>query len=369
MFGQTEEKIGADPVVATSLDGDGVAAIVALTLADTVLLAAGWLADMHVFVLLPLHLVLVGLLSRRLAPLDARTRFAWPFGVMLLLVVGPPGGLGVLVLAMLTRFAHVDRSALDSWYATLTGDQRPDPSRTMHEALLAGREMKPMAIAPRRFAEVLAHGAVSEKQALLGHIGLNYHADYFPLLGQALRSPEAGVRAQAAAVFVKLKEGTRNRLHETRAAAKQAQCSGDGAAMLVAAARMLACAKSGFLDLLDAREAKSQAELVCKAAVELGAPESAADLILCRIVASTGDGQALIDRMVQKLPGLTATLRDELARCMVAAGRHADLNMLLTAFPPVFQSKPAFQSKPVLQSIPVLAGTTSRPLPKQEAPR
>lgn len=337
-----------EAAVAARLDGEVVIAVAKVTVVDLALLASCTTAGVHPYLILVAHFAAVTLGVRYMAPSGSTDRLTWPLGVVLLLVAGPLGGAGMIVLAALTKMTTVDRSMLADWYETLNGDERPEKTRAIHESLLAGREFKPKSGGPRSFADLLEHGTLSEKQALLGCIGLKYHPDYFPLLALALRSPEAGVRAQAAAVFVKLKEGFRHRLHEARAAGRQAQLDGNGPAMLSAAHRMVECAASGFLDLSDAREARLEAESICHKSIGNGADQTEADLLACRIAAATGGGEDTIERMMQKLPALTTTLRDELARCLVAAGRHGDLSRLLNTFPPVARLQPVLAPMPYL---------------------
>ncbi len=334
-------------VEATSMGrhGIGVArALMVMVLADLSLLFAGYLIGTHSYALLSAHIVLVLALARRLGPANParrpdshpNDRVSWLLGVVLLLVAGPLGGVGALALAGMTRRTPVDRTKLAQWHASLAGHTQIEDTQILHEALLAGREFRPKSISARRFSDVLAQGTLAEKQALLGHIGLKYHTDYFSLLEMALRSQEAGVRAQAAAVFVKLKEGFRHQLRDASATAVLARSNGDGRTMLAAATTMIECAGSGFLDVAEARKARLEAGAICPAAVELGAHAAEADVLMCRIFATTGGGDAMRARLIEKLPALTATLREELARCLIVAGQHADLNRLLSSSKPSY---------------------------------
>jgi hypothetical protein len=346
MLVRSTDAISADEVRPWRLDKRVARALVAIMLADLCLLGVGMLIGAHPYLLLATHITLVLVLAFRLGPRGPGDLLEWQLAVTLLLVAGPVGGIGALWLGGFVDLAQFDRSRLAQWHGVLAGEARIEDAQLLHEAILAGREFRPKSDPGRRFSEILECGTLAEKQALLGHIGLNYHADYFPLLDMALRSPEAGVRAQAAAVFVKLKEGFRHRLRDAGETAIRARSQGDGRAMLAAASAMLACAGSGFLDTAEAREAGSSAGAVCTAAVEFGADAIEADILMCRVVAATGGGEAIIARLMDTLPALTATVREELARCLVVAGRHADLNRLLTAYGPLRRVVPATATLP-----------------------
>jgi hypothetical protein len=247
------------------------------------------------------------------------------------LIAGPLGGAGIILLGLATRFGAPERDVLEAWYDWLSGEERPDPARRLYEAILTGRELKPPAQGPRRFASVLEHGTLAEKQALLGHIGLNYHHDYFPLLCAALRSAQSPVRAQAAAVFVRLKEQFRRRLHDDRHRSLEARRFGDAPAMLACARSMLACAESGFLRHSEVREALAEAKALSLICASSDAADAEPEMILCRIIAATGEDDGLLDRLLAAAPNAGLQMRQLLARCLVATGRHADLHRLLFA--------------------------------------
>ncbi len=54
-------------------------------------------------------------------------------------------------------------------------------------------------------------------------------------------------------------------------------------------------------------------------------------MILCRIIAATGEDDGLLDRLLAGAPNAGLQMRQLLARCLVATGRHADLHRLLFA--------------------------------------
>jgi len=305
--------------------------VAGLVAVDLLLICAGAVAEIDPLVVLVAHAGLIAGCAWWLRPTRAHDCTLWTFSLILVLIAGPLGGAGIILLGLATRFGAPERDVLEAWYDWLSGEERPDPARRLYEAILTGRELKPPAQGPRRFASVLEHGTLAEKQALLGHIGLNYHHDYFPLLCAALRSAQSPVRAQAAAVFVRLKEQFRRRLHDDRHRSLEARRFGDAPAMLACARSMLACAESGFLRHSEVREALAEAKALSLICASSDAADAEPEMILCRIIAATGEDDGLLDRLLAGAPNGGLQMRQLLARCLVATGRHADLHRLLFA--------------------------------------
>ena len=316
---------------------DGIDARVLLLLGavaggDLLLLAAGLLFEINAWLLLPAHLALVANAGWQLLSREMPDYTLSAIGLLLVLVGGPLGGLGLLVITATERRGRLAEDVLNEWYAWLSGVQRPDSTLLLHDAIQAGREFKPVLGGGRRFADIMRDGTLAEKQTLLGHIGLKFHRDYLPLLEMALRSPQAAVRAQAAAVFVKLKEQFRRRLHDALARANRLRPGDDVVGMLTCAAALLECAASGFLEQGDAQEALGKATTLCKFAEAGGALAGETEALSCRIVAAGGSDDALLDHLMARLHELPAGVAAELARSLVATGRHVDLHKLLATF-------------------------------------
>jgi len=313
------------------IDGRLARLVVSLVAVDVLLICAGAAADIDPLVVLIAHVGLIAGCGWLLRPARAQDCTLWTYSLMLVLIAGPLGGVGIILLGLAVRFAAPERDVLEAWYDWLSGEEHPDPARRLYDAILAGRELKPSAQGPRSFASVLEYGTLAEKQALLGHIGLKYHHDYFPLLCAALRSAQSPVRAQAAAVFVRLKEQFRRRLHDDRHRGREARKFGDAPAMLACAGSMLACAESGFLGRSEVREALAEAKALSLICASSDPADAEPEMILCRIIAATGEDDGLLDRLLAAGPTAGLQMRQLLARCLVATGRHADLHRLLFA--------------------------------------
>jgi hypothetical protein len=233
--------------------------------------------------------------------------------------------------------------SLNEWYRQISGGSTPDSAYLVHEAIVTGRAVRPDLGGLRNFLEVIKHGTLSEKQALLGLVGLKYHADYFPVLILALRSPEASVRAQAAAVFVKLKEQFNRRLEQSLAGPSScAQLTGP-AVHLARAEAILACTDSGFIDAAKAREARSVAKALCEAEISEGS--SIAELLFCRLLAANDEHAELVGRLACRARTLPSDLKSLLAESLIILGRHLELHDLLRTMTEA--TKPAFGQAPI----------------------
>src|SRR5262245_26412113 len=299
-----------------------------LVAADLLLICTGAAAPVDPFALLFAHVALVSTCAALLAPGQRCDRTPWTLSVLLVLVAGPLGGAAILLLGLSARRGLTDVDVVEAWYDWLSGDERPDPTRSLYEAILAGRAFRPASQGRRSFADIVAHGSLAEKQALLGHIGLKYHQDYSPLIAMALRSPQSPVRAQAAAVFVKLREQVRQRLHAGREGGRAARNRGDVPVVLACAQSILDCAESGFLDASEVREALAEAKALATGVASSPTTAGEQATVLSRIVAAGVEDDGLLELLVSAPPA-GAHMRRLLANCLVAKGRHMELHKLL----------------------------------------
>jgi hypothetical protein len=189
---------------------------------------------------------------------------------VILALAGPIAAVAWWFAAMAGKSRSLTERA--DWYDVISLDRGDDDDASqLHEALAAGRIVGGQRRGERSFPDVLVNGKLAEKQALLGLIGLRYHPRYHPLLQTALRSPEPSVRAQAAAVSVKLKDQFRGRLADALVGAGATE--GDEAAR-ARIADILAATTSGFIDRPQAEAALSSAVAHCeqRLAVEMSEP-------------------------------------------------------------------------------------------------
>jgi hypothetical protein len=312
-------------------DGRLARFLVGLISADVLVIGIGIAVEANTLVVLLAHVLLLATCPWCFTFPRSRDQTPFTLSLMLVLVAGPLGGLGISLIALAERRGVPGQHLLQAWYDWLSGEEQADPTARIHDAILAGREFKPSLGGLRNFANVIENGSLAEKQALLGLIGLRYHRDYFAVLSSALRSPQSAVRAQAAAIFVKLKEQFTHRLGADRHSSRAMHPSKDVRAMFACAASILDCAESGFLDPVDVREALAEAKALCLHAASFSNASREETMILCRIIARTGEDDGLLDRLGQCALTSCAEVKKRLALCLVAAGRHVDLHRLLFA--------------------------------------
>jgi hypothetical protein len=125
----------------------------------------------------------------------------------------------------------------------------------LHERLAAGRVPRLAAADIRQFAKVMREGSDREREIVLGLIGLRYNPDCRHVLDFALASPQASVRVQAAAVFVKLR--ARYKALLKRCLGLHGEAGLEQGQMLEVTHDLLETLESGFLDSSEARQAQS----------------------------------------------------------------------------------------------------------------
>jgi hypothetical protein len=330
MAGQMENRTSAPRQAAKGFDGRLVRLAAGLTAADLLLICAGAATKTSPLIVLLAHVALLAAFAGYFPPAGSADRTPWTFSLMLILIAGPLGALGIALLGLAESRKGPRQDVLEAWYDRLSGEGETDPALRLHEDFVTGRGFKPARVGPRSFVAVMEKGTLADRQTLLGHIGLKYHRDYFPVLSAALRSPQSAVRAQAAAVFVKLKEQFRLRLSQHRRGGLAAENNDDVPAMLACARSIVDCAESGFLDSSEAREALAEAKALCLNAASRDAAGLDQD-ILYRIVAASGEDDGSLDLLLAAAPASCSQTRQLVARCLVATGRHMELHKLLFA--------------------------------------
>jgi hypothetical protein len=140
----------------------------------------------------------------------------------LLLIVtcatGPIGALGCAVMAL----SLWSPSRLQQWYDYISGVVTRSQVAHLYDELISDRlPSDPEAKVPR-FTPILHGASVEEQQRVLGVIGRRYHADFRPVLREALRHKNGFIRAQAAAIASRLSAEEKSRLWSAGEAPDQA---------------------------------------------------------------------------------------------------------------------------------------------------
>lgn len=181
-----------------------VATLLAASL-DTLLICATYFDYIRTIVFVLLHLVLAvavgSATSRLLADQTHAVLLACGLAVM-----GPFGAAGALVVALADRSSTAGHPELEDWYRRLSGEAERNASEILQADILEGRAYRPSRVGVDNFGRILAHGTVSERQAVLGLLVQHDEQGSLDLMTTALRSPDVAVRASAAAAVARMRE-------------------------------------------------------------------------------------------------------------------------------------------------------------------
>ncbi len=246
-------------VLTSALPMSDAVQLVVVTGSDLMLWLAMAVGRLSVSSALVLHFGLVigsaVLIMRRATPGDWSLSVV---GILCLLLVGPAGSLGTVAMMQIVKRAKGDSDRLAAWYERLSGGIEIDGPSQLHERLAAGRAPRLVASDIRQFTNVLRQGNDREREIVLGLIGLRYSRDCRKALDYALTSPQASVRVQAAAVFVKLRARYKGLLKKALSLHGTADLGQEQA--LEAVRGLLQALESGFLDSSEVRTARSVAQ-------------------------------------------------------------------------------------------------------------
>ena len=243
-------------------------------------------------------------------------------GLLVTLLAGPLGLLSYIFVTLVDRRNAPSHGTLDAWYKRISGEEPTVLASRLHDHFATGRSFQPGQRHERQFSEVMTRGAMSEKQSLLGLIGLKYHSSYAPLLAMALKAPEGSVRAQAAAVFVKMKLENRLKLARIVKDSRRHDLSAQ-------VSEILSCTRSGFLDRAEMARGLAVARANCEQAIRHNPTDEVAAALLCEVLAANSDHEAVVCFLEsQPHPKSSALIRIYLSSLM-ALGRHGDLRHYL----------------------------------------
>ncbi len=244
-------------------------------------------------------------------------------GLLLCISTGPVGAGGALALRLIVRRTRVCAQELAAWYHRLAGMARAEASVDLYESILDGRARRPTGGVVDHFPTALT-GTLSEQQAVLGLIGLNWHPDYMPVLLQALCSDEPSIRVHAAAISVKLRGRTLAALK--RAQEAMAAAPADPAAL---AATFLDLADGGFLDDPKARAAREDALVLIRRAVARDPGDPRGRALLRRALVDLGCSEEARRALADASPVTDRGDRAVRLRGLMALGDAAVLHELL----------------------------------------
>lgn len=170
--------------------------------------------------------------------------------------LGPLGIIGTGFAALLgVAFAWRARPFLE-WYEALFAISAQDRTQALHERVVLRGHGPSVRSTVASFADMIAHGTLTEKQSALSLIGAGFQTEFAPALHAALNDPEAVIRVQAASVVAQIERRfvERGEALEARHAERP-----DDASLLEMAQHHEALATAGLLDAGRARDAATAA--------------------------------------------------------------------------------------------------------------
>lgn len=235
--------------------------LVALTaaFADTAIFAAAIDLGLGLWPALSGHLLISALLTLWLLWLrrrDGGLRMATLL-VMGTATMGPIGAGGTLLAMVLwSRFMR-NNTPFEDWYASLFPEQQRDPALDLYRDLKLGRDAPGRSSTVTPFIDVMRHGSVPQKQAVIALIADNFRTSFASALRRALNDPEPGVRVQAATAVARIEGAFLQRSMELEA--WRAGHPGDADAILGLARHLDDYATTGLLDRQRAEESRRTA--------------------------------------------------------------------------------------------------------------
>ncbi|WP_132249337.1 hypothetical protein [Methylobacterium segetis] len=309
---------------AARLSAGPVLALLFLLAAESALLTA-WLQEaLSEAAALAAHgVVLLAFLARRAVFAEDLTIHV--VALLLAACSGPAGAAAALVLYVVLARTPVSHHELESWYRQISGVGEANPAVALHAQIVDGRARRAGRVSIDHFPSVL-EGALTQQQALLGLIGLAYHPDYRPLLGQALRSAEPSIRVHAAAVSVKLRARARLEFQKARGRDHRAE---PPASLFSRATELARLAAGGFLDEADARNAREVAAGLCEETLTLIPEHRPAHVLLCTLLAQLGRWEDVIARSAATPFRRGDPQAEALTQSLMQLGRTKELHAIL----------------------------------------
>jgi len=124
--------------------------------------------------------------------------------LLITLATGPLGAFGCAIMSLALIVKQMSKRRLDDWYSKISGYSEHDPIVDLYENIESGRQPLDENTSPQSFGVILQNGTLVQQQTALGLIARHFNKDFLPVLTMALRSPNAIIRVQAAAVANKL---------------------------------------------------------------------------------------------------------------------------------------------------------------------
>ncbi len=187
------------------------------------------------------------------------------FATMAITFAGPVGAMLAAYILLSGSRSHEQRAQSPS----IDPATAADPIDQLVAQIRSNRALRETTPVAGSLLTLMKAGSVSDQLAVLGVVALNYHPGHQRILSLALRAPAGGVRAQAAALVTSL--GVRYKQKYDRAM----RAIEDGSAQPdAAAAELVECLRSHFLDGEQAENARLTAISLCQDVIDGAGPRA-----------------------------------------------------------------------------------------------
>jgi len=164
-----------------------------------------------------------------------------------IVVLGPVGITGCALMDAVRWATTRSKISREEWYERLFPPTLTDRTKALYE-MIEWRGAKPRresTVAP--FSQVLEHGSVAQKQAVVTLIADHFTPEFAPALQRALNDPEPAIRVQAATAAARIENAFLRRSVELQE--EHTKDSGNQAVAQAIALHHEAYARTGLLDL------------------------------------------------------------------------------------------------------------------------
>ncbi len=241
------------------------------------------------------HLLVCGLVAAWVWDRLRRRRRPTQRGLALCIalpMLGPVAALGTALSGLLGHLWKRDEEGFEAWYAELFPAEERTEVQRLFEAIASGRvEVGNSEVAS--FMDVLAHGTLKQKQAVLTLLTRHFRPVFAPALKKALGDEIAAIRMQAAASVAQIESRFVATTMELRDRVDAAP--GDVVAWRALARHLDGYAYTGLLDASRESENRREALTAWRRALELEGGDRQGLLAVARLLVRDGQVAEALD--------------------------------------------------------------------------
>lgn len=245
---------------------------------------------------------------------------------------GPLGTLGLAVITPLQVILRRQATPFEQWYSALFPEEENDEDEKLYRLIASGRAADQSHSGIDSFTDVMRHGSIEQKRAVLMLLARRFRPEFAPALKLALQDANPAIRVQAATATAEIESHFTERTVELEAAATAAPV--DFAAQLAMAQHYDAYAFSGLLDSGREHASRRSALKYYGACLQLQPQNIDIRMAICRILVREGRHADAVDWLGQRLAQETSNraLVGWYLECLFHLRRFAELRGVAARF-------------------------------------